>query len=85
MGLYSTKKRPSAFLPDLRIPFENSQVEKGIKIMKLQQKIQGIFRTTHIEVASCRIRAYVSTIRKHGLLVMDVIIAVLKGDKLMIL
>jgi hypothetical protein len=36
MGLQNTKKIPLASLTDLRIPFENSQAERAIKIMKLQ-------------------------------------------------
>ncbi len=85
IGLYNIKIRPYDALIYLRVQFEDSKAEKAIKIMKLQQKISETFKTIHREVASCRIKAYVSTIRKNGLLVMDFIIAVLKGEKLTIL
>ncbi len=85
IGLYNIKIRPYDALIYLRVQFEDSKAEKAIKIMKLQQKISETFKTIHREVASCRIKAYVSTIRKNGLLVVDFIIAVLKGEKLTIL
>ena len=85
IGLYNIKIRSYDSLTYLRVQFEDSKAEKAIKIMKLQQKISETFKTTHSEVASYRIKVYVSTIRKNGLLVMDFIIAVLKGEKLTIL
>jgi hypothetical protein len=54
-------------------------------MMKLQQKISGTFRTTKGAEAFCRIRAYISTIRKNGLPVLEGIIAALRGAPLTIL
>jgi transposase len=51
-------------------------------MMKLQQKISGTFRTIQGAEAFCRIRAYISTIRKNGLNVIDAILAALKGAPL---
>lgn len=48
-------------------------------MMKLQQKISGTFRTIQGAEAFCRIRAYISTIRKNGLNVIDAILAALRG------
>jgi transposase len=70
------------FLIDLRVPFENNQAERDIRMMKLQQKISGTFRTIQGAEAFCRIRAYISTIRKNGLNVIDAILAALKGAPL---
>jgi transposase len=73
------KEKILRFLKDLKVPFENNQAERDIRMMKLQQKISGTFRTTQGAVAFCRIIAYISTIRKNGLPVIEGILAALKG------
>jgi transposase len=76
------KEKILRFLTDLRVPFENNQAERDIRMMKLQQKISGTFRTIRGAEAFCRIRAYISTIRKNGLNVIEAILAALKGAPL---
>jgi len=78
------KEKILRFLTDLRVPFENNQAERDIRMMKLQQKISGTFRTTLGAEAFCRIRAYISTIRKNSLPVLEGILAVLQGTPLTI-
>ena len=56
-----------AFLRDPAIPFTNNQAEQDLRMLKVQQKISGCFRTLDTARAFARIRAYVSTARKHGL------------------
>lgn len=53
-------------------------------MMKLQQKISGTFRTARGAEAFCRIRAYISTIRKNRLPVLEGILAALKGAPIII-
>lgn len=79
------KEKIMRFLTDLKVPFENNQAERDIRMMKLQQKISGTFRTTQGAEAFCRIRAYISTIRKNNLPIIDGILAALKGAPLTIL
>jgi transposase len=79
------KEKILRFLKDLKVPFENNQAERDIRMMKLQQKISGTFRTTQGAEVFCRIRAYISTIRKNGLPVINAILAALKGAPLTIL
>ncbi|KKH50453.1 hypothetical protein EO93_07735 [Methanosarcina sp. 1.H.A.2.2] len=71
------------FLNNLRVSFDNNQAERDIRMMKLQQKISGTFRSIEGAVAFCRIRAYISSIKKNGMSVMDAILAVLNGAPLL--
>ena len=54
-----------------------------IRMMKLQQKISGTFRSIQGAVAFCRIRGYISTIRKNDLNAMDAILAALNQAPLL--
>lgn len=71
------------FLNNLRVAFDNNQAERDIRMMKLQQKISGTFRSIEGAVAFCRIRAYISSIKKNEMNVMDAILTALKGAPLL--
>jgi len=77
------KEQILRFLNDLRVSFDNNQAERDIRMMKLQQKISGTFRTIEGALAFCRIRGYISTIRKNGMKAMDAILAALNGAPLL--
>jgi len=77
------KEKILRFLNDLRVSFDNNQAERDIRMMKLQQKISGTFRSIEGAVAFCRIRGYISTIKKNKLNVMDAILAALNGAPLL--
>jgi transposase len=80
-----SKERFDAVVMKGKVPFKNNQEERDIRMMKLQQKISGTFRTAQGAEAFCRNIAYISTIRKNNLPVIKSVLAALKGALLTIL
>ena len=67
------------FMHDFEVPFENNQAERDVRMMKVQQKISGTFRSSQGAVSFCRIRGYISTVKKNKLSVIDAIRDVFSG------
>jgi transposase len=67
------------FLVDPRVPFSNNQAERDLRMVKLQQKISGCWRTLAGAEAFLTVRSYISTARKQGLNPLDALRRLFEG------
>jgi transposase len=68
------------FLVDLRVPPTNNLAERDIRMVKLQQKISGCWRTLDGAQAFLTVRSYVATARKHGVNPLAALRRLFEGD-----
>jgi transposase len=68
------------FATDFRSPWDNNQAERDVRMVKLQQKISGSWRTLAGARGYCAIRSYISTMRKQDHDILDGLRRIFEGQ-----
>ena len=68
-----------AFLDDFTIPFDNNLAERDVRMLKVQQKVSGCFRSDWGADAFACLRGDLSTLRKQGVALLAALETVVAG------
>jgi transposase len=80
--LWTYEHEALLFLDDFAVPFDNNQAERDLRMIKVQQKVSGAFRSEAGADAFCRLRSVCSTWRKQARSVLDALEAAFAGRSL---
>jgi len=80
--LRNHKKEVLAFLYNFALPFGNNLAERDVRMIKVKQKVSGCFRSDQGAVVFCRIRGYISTVKKQQVNVFSALSDLFSGKDL---
>lgn len=81
--LHTQRAAILAFLHDFAVPFDNNQAERDLRMLKVKQKVSGCFRSPAGADYFCRIRGYISTLRKQEYSILEGLTSVFTGQPYM--
>ena len=65
-GIYKVRDYLFTFLSDFSIPYDNNGSERGVRKIKVKQKVSGCFRTNEGADIFAQIHSIVETAKKNG-------------------
>jgi transposase len=68
------------YLNDFGVPYDNNLAERDLRMMKVQQKVSGTFRSPTGATGFCLIRSLISTVKKNGASVIAALNQVFDGS-----
>ena len=78
--LSEKRKAVLRFVTDLRVPFDNNQAERDVRMPKLKQKVSGCFRSDQGIAHFADIRSYLSTLRKQSADIFQSLVLTFQGS-----
>jgi hypothetical protein len=78
--LQARKAQVWRFTVDFKVPFTNNPAEQPQRMVKLQMKIGGCWRSVRTAARYCLVRSYLATARNHGIRPLDALRDALAGQ-----
>lgn len=78
--LKADKSAVLRFMHDQRVPFDHNQAERDLRMIKVKQKISGVFRTKEGAHVFGHIRGYLSTAKKNACNIIHAIQRAFEGN-----